>query len=236
VQTIPWKEVLPLIDQWLQEGHSWALITDSINAKYGTAVSSANVLYHYEHRGSGNEPYIIPARRRGKQKLSDADVQKAIHFANRTLGRKSTDPISIGEYDRVRKAGGRSSDIPSSIGIRRKYGTWANACEVVGVNTNQPRRGGYDGLTIPDAIVWLSHWLRDLRNGPGSPKATAGSYRIWVRENPSAPSYDALRSLAMWGDLLEDAADFESSTDVLPKPKPVTAGPGKHRSQLLEIS
>lgn len=238
--TAPWDDVMPMVEAWRRDGQSWTAITDTINYTYGTALTAASVKARFaQHSAQGG--YRVPAGKGSRSTMTASSVKAALAYVNTVLGRAKSEPVSITEYDQVRekwregKGRGKAPvELPSSISIRRRFGTWAAACHAAGVKVNEPRRH-YDGLTRDDVVVWLARWLRELRQVPGVPLATSARYRMWLSDNPAAPGLDAIRNVGVWSELVADAETMERKGKRLPDPKGVSSGPGKSKMELLPL-
>lgn len=233
MKTLPWVDLYPLLNRWVDDGASWQAMADTLTDRYKMPVAATTVRNQWLRAQEGDDGYVIPvARPPRRSPTTDPDTfAAAVAWLNTKMGRGKTDPISISEYDTMRDdyTGTRGAPVlPSSVSMRRRYGTWSAACTAAGVDTHEARRD-YDGLTRDDGVLWLAHWLRYLRHEPGLPTATSAAYRTWVRHNREAPSWDSLRNLGSWSGLLADAETLERGTARLKKPKPVASGPGKKK-------
>lgn len=248
---IPWEELRGELEEWRTLGYSWQVVTDSVNAKFGTSLSVQAVRYRVgtEPQRSGTRPtgslvapaYVLPAVKDTEQRFDDDAFFEALaRVADARGKRRSGEPLTLREYDEYRKdLAERKSRLlrrfPSSVAVRRRFGTWNAALEAAGVATNAPKRS-YDGLGADDAVVHVAHWLRWLRRNDPGVTATVSRYRLWAKERVTVPSAETLRRFGPWAPLVHAAADLERSPDDLPRAKPVgKSGPGKAPLTLLPL-
>jgi hypothetical protein len=247
---IPWDELLPQLKELADAGNSWQAVTDAVNARFGTVLSVQAVRYRVGAnprpagvRPSGGlvpPPYVLPPVKDAPPRFDDEAFAEALARVAESRGaRRSGRPLTLAEYDDYRKdLLARKSRLlrrfPSSVAVRRRYGTWSKALDDAGLAANRARRA-YDGLTADDAAVHVAHWLRWVRrHEPGAP-ATVSRYRLWAKERDDVPAPDTLRRFGPWGVLARAAAALEQSPDELPEAKPVgTSGPGK--TQIVPIT
>lgn len=204
---------------WLQR-HPASSIDDIAT---GTGLPRDAVVALHETVKNENRGYVIVPLRSRKEKFTDTELHDALADAMDSLGLREEDSISRLQYDAWRRALPDSErDLyPSTLTYRRRYGTWGDAVEAAGLPRNEKHRE-YEGLTRDDVLLWLAHFLRDMKNSHDyMVEATEAEYRGWVRNNPEAPSAELLRIKGLFGQLLVDAAEIERTTRNLPPGKPV---------------
>lgn len=218
---------------------TWQALTDAINARFNTALSVQAVRYRLDTdavpqrtgpavNGLLHGPrYVLPKGRDAEGNFTDKQLLRALHTAAANLGRRPTrEPMSIVEYETYREA---LADIekeafPTSVVVRRRFGTWNTALAKAGIAVN-PHRRAYDGLTEADVELHLAHWLRWLGDQEPGATATSAKYRLWTKQpgNEGVPSVETLRRYGPWSALIQAAAVLEQSNRRLPKAKPVSA-------------
>ena len=106
-ESVPWDDLRPRLQQMVREKVSWATITDSVNATYGTSLSPQAVRYRVgtpptrrTMRPSLVTPaYVLPPERPSRNKFTDQDMFTAMTHVAQALGRKRRDAITIKEYE-----------------------------------------------------------------------------------------------------------------------------------------
>lgn len=177
---------------------------------------------------------IIPPRPR-RETYSETEMLDALVDAMEATGCTENNPLSRQIYAEWREnlPADERKLFPSPLAYRRKYGSWGEALEAAGLPRNERKRE-YEGIEKPDAILWLAHFLRDLRTShPIMVEATAPMYRAWLRTHQEAPSEELLRIKGNWGELLIEAAKLEMQGGELPPPRAVWTGGRRKRERPL---
>jgi hypothetical protein len=185
------------------------------------AVTALHETVKKENRGYT----IIPPRHR-RETYSETEMLDALTDAFDGIGVPPGHALSQQMYAAWREKLPEEDKklFPSPLAYRRRYGSWGEAAEAAGLPRNERVRE-YGGTTKEDAIVWLAHFLRDMReNSDYMIEATAAEYRQWLRKNPEAPSEELLRIKGIWGYQLVEAAELERTTKKLPAPRPMWTG------------
>lgn len=208
---IPWNEERPRLLQARANGVGIQAIADDLSIKY-EPISAQAV-----------RQQLITHEQRTHTPREEGNIVNGLREAVTRMGREN-DFLSGAEYDRWRKQRERSerNAYPSVETLRRHYGTWNSALKAASLPFKEPHRT-YLGLTRTDAVLWVSVWLRSIRENGGHP--TMATYRLFTKNTPLAPSGETLRRFGRWSSLLKEATEVEEmayqrGTD-LPTPAPV---------------
>lgn len=176
--------------------------------------------------------YLIPPAKAGREQFTETEMLNALRTCAKHIGlpKSKRGVLSQGIYAEWREGQPDTTNVknapsketlPSPIAYRRRFGTWTAACEAAGLSANPlPRQ--YEGLSVEDIVLWITHWLRDLRSQErGLVDASQGEYRLWLRQHPEAPSEELIRMRGTWANLLGAASVLEKTVKKLPEPKAV---------------
>ena len=198
----------------------------------GTGLSVDAVTALHEVVKEENRGYVITPVRKRRESFSETEMMDALADAMDAMGIPEGQSMSQQQYAFWRNslAPDEKRYFPSPLAYRRRYEAWGNALEAAGLPRHERPRE-YEGTTKEDAIVWLAHFLRDLKESyPYMVEATVPEYRHWLRSHREAPSEELLRIKGSWGELLLAAAKLERSSKTLPKPRPVWTG-GRNKNE-----
>jgi len=176
--------------------------------------------------------YITPVRGRNTG-FTMEEMFQGLRDAMDSLGVPEGSSMSVMQYRDWRNdlPADERKIYPSPMAYRRKFGTWGNAMEAAGLPVNEKHRD-YEGTSRDTAVLWLAHFLRDLRGKyPYMVAATENEYRQWLRTNEQAPSTETLRITGTWGELVNEAAELERSTRDLPESRAVWTGGRNKRAR-----
>jgi hypothetical protein len=201
-----------------KQGESVQALADALTAKYETVVSAQSVRYHT--RQTTVQPHKVT-----EKETTASDVEMILDAVERMGYGKQ--PLSGATYDRWRAhldATDRAQ-YPSLQTIRRRYGKWSAFMDAAGLQC-RPTYRQYFGLTRTDAILHLAMWLRTMRVAGRIEEPTSAKYRLWSKENLSAPSVESLRKFGAWTVLVGEASELEKTSfdrkSVLPEPASVS--------------
>jgi hypothetical protein len=200
----------------------------SVNEIVADLKMSTDAVIKAREKAVNNNPgyTIIPPRSR-RETYSETEMLDALADAMEGTGSSEKNPMSRQTYVEWRDTLPKEEKklFPSPLAYRRKYGSWGDAMEAAGLPRNERMRE-YEGINKTDAILWIAHFLRDVRisSVDHMKEATAPAYRSWLRANPEAPSEELLRIQGNWGELLIEAAQMEINTEILAAPRPVWTG------------
>lgn len=137
--------------------------------------------------------YIAPPKRSGSKTMSNTEILAAIRLAS-----TFEYPLSGPGFDELIES--QLLECVSRVRILQIFGSWSNACELAGVESNASVRTSYD-RTWTETDLW--EYLIDFLLSTQSSNAS-GNYDNWAREKPGdRPSIATLRNyLGQWNEIV----------------------------------
>lgn len=174
--------------------------------------------------------YYIPPGRESEERYTREDIVDAIRQAAAFHGVAPGGEFELEMYETWRATIPQDSHYPASTQVwNRKFRRVSDAVIEAGFAPNITDRN-YDGYERRDIIVWLAHWLRDLRTQ--SPDALTPArltdYTKWEKAN-RGPVWETCRKHGSFTELCPLAARMEQTWEVLPERK-TRSNNGRHKA------
>jgi|GEM_PF-1261486 len=176
--------------------------------------------------------YIPAAADTGRERYTREDIVDAIRHAAAFHQLAPGGEFELDMYETWRATIPTSiSHYPASTQVwDRKFRTVNAAIEAAGYTPKESPRD-YDGLEYEHLVVWIAHWLRDLRAGAtdGLVEVRLDPYRDWATAH-GGPGHDSIKKRGSFTKLCHTAARLEQKVQVLPERKPLSKD-GRHKSR-----